>query len=144
MMADTDKKRINYNEILLEALRVASPFGVGNIAYEIFRSNIYKENSVENSQISIDSSLSIEMARLLKEIAIAERINNSDVVEIEEYYDDNKSGNAGVGNEGANVNIGIKGSKGTITKRIYKFSGLNVQVDKVYELLSKETEASNE
>jgi hypothetical protein len=62
-------------------------------------------------------------AKLAQEFALAERIATSEVVEIEEYYDTNAEGNAGL-KKGF---FGFGGSGKRISKRVFRFQGSKVK-----------------
>jgi len=69
----------------------------------------------------------LQQARIAQELAIAKRIENADVVEIEEFYDASGKGNIGISadaNSGvASFGIGAEGRR--VVKRIYHFKGGN-------------------
>lgn len=65
-------------------------------------------------------------ARYLQEVSIAERISNSDSVEIEEFYDVSGKGNAGLKVEESSLTLGLSGEGRRVTKRIIRFSGLKL------------------
>ncbi|MFL0693866.1 MAG: hypothetical protein ACJLUP_17805 [Agrobacterium tumefaciens] len=64
-----------------------------------------------------------QQARIAQELAIAHRITNAEIVEIEEFYDKSGSGQAGLGVSGEGLNLGLRGDGKSVVKRIYKFSG---------------------
>lgn len=102
-----------------------------------------KGNPQEASDMTSDiltKPVNMDIANLLKEIAIAERINNSEIVEIEEYFEGNGKGGTGVTIDGKNKsgNLGLSGEGSKITKRVYKFTGLDSSIDKIIELLEKD------
>lgn len=70
--------------------------------------------------------LSLKMAelqaRVAQELAIAERIENAQEVEIEEYYEGSVEGSAGL-KPGAGGVVGIGGAGRRVTKRIFRFLG---------------------
>ena len=57
--------------------------------------------------------------KLAQEIALAERISNSDTVEIEEYFGRDLRGKVGL----SNFFFGLGGSRQKVTKRIIRFKG---------------------
>jgi hypothetical protein len=97
-------------------------------------------NSNKNSREILDSDDEIKIVKELKrkkveteileleakvaqELAISRRIENANVVEIEEYYEGSGKGNAGVNVEENSVKLGLSGEGKKITKRIYRFTG---------------------
>lgn len=65
-------------------------------------------------------------AKIAQELAIAVRIENAEEVEIEEYYDTQGKGSAGL-NFDAKANtgsIGLSGEGRSVTKRIIRFKGI--------------------
>ena len=73
----------------------------------------------------VQHRISEYQARVAQELAIAQRIQYAEEVEIEEIYDN--SGNAGIGvqaSDGA-LNIGLHGNGRRVVKRIYRFKGVN-------------------
>ncbi|WJS97834.1 hypothetical protein [Novosphingobium humi] len=62
-------------------------------------------------------------AKVAQELAIAARIENALEVQIEEFYEYNASGKAGLNSGEGGVEIGISGSGKRISKRVYKFVG---------------------
>ncbi|CUB24275.1 hypothetical protein [Bacillus safensis] len=62
-------------------------------------------------------------AKALQELAIANRIAQAEEVEIEEYYDTQGNGAAGVQYNESGLNLGASGSGRRISKRVYRFKG---------------------
>lgn len=64
-------------------------------------------------------------AKVAQELAIAERISRASEVEIEEYYDQSSSAEAGISGSATTQSFGLsaKGEGRNVTKRIYKFRG---------------------
>ena len=64
-------------------------------------------------------------AKVAQELAIAERISRASEVEIEEYYDQSGSAEAGISGSATtqSITLGAKGEGRNVTKRIYKFRG---------------------
>jgi|GEM_PF-2254427 len=67
----------------------------------------------------------LKKAKIAQELAIAQRITNAEVVEIEEFYDRSGSGQAGLGVSESSFNLGVKGDGKSVVKRVYKFTGHN-------------------
>lgn len=61
-------------------------------------------------------------ARVAQEVAIAERIQNAETVEIEEFYDFSGKGSLGLDIE-ETISLGLKASGQKVTRRVYKFNG---------------------
>ena len=74
-----------------------------------------------------------ETIELLKDLAITQRIYNSEDVEIDEHYE--KAGKAGIGAslDESSASANINGEKRMMTRRVYKFKGLNKEVENIIE-----------
>lgn len=71
---------------------------------------------------------------MAQELAIARRIDNADEVEIEQFYNVSGKGNAGLSvdaNEGTGT-LGLGGEGSEVTKRIYRFKGLNKEAQQAF------------
>jgi hypothetical protein len=119
----------------------------GNVAYELFVSGYVKviRAAMSDSQGDIKSAegkgiaeLELEatkqrivmefqshQARVLQEVAIAERISTSSEVEITEYYDVSGKGHAGLNASEASVSVGVGGEGRKVTHRVINFSGFS-------------------
>jgi hypothetical protein len=64
-------------------------------------------------------------AKVAQELAIAKRIEIAEEVEIEEFYDLNAEGSIGFKAKDQGVTLGAAASGRRVSKRIYKFSGVN-------------------
>lgn len=62
-------------------------------------------------------------ARVAQELAIAQRIETAEVVEMEEYYDNSGRGHLGAQIDETQVSFGIGGSGKKVTKRVLRFTG---------------------
>ncbi|WP_051640958.1 hypothetical protein [Bacillus sp. MB2021] len=71
----------------------------------------------------IYNQMSESQAKIAQELAIAQRINTAEEVEIEEYYEGEGNGGLGVQANQSNVNIGATGHGRKVVKRVYKFKG---------------------
>jgi hypothetical protein len=119
--------------IVHETLKVAIPtYGLGALVFD----QIVK--SVEKSRIAIESNDSNEIeseinrkkaetqiylleAKIAQEFAIAKRIEEADIVEIEEYYEKAGKGNLGVSVKENVMSAGVSAEGQNVTKRIYRF-----------------------
>jgi hypothetical protein len=71
-------------------------------------------------------------AKIMQEIAIANRIESASEVEIEEYYGNSGEGTLGASSKDSTVSLGISGSKQNVSKRIYRFissEGLKEEIE---------------
>lgn len=68
-------------------------------------------------------------AKVAQELAIAKRIEIAEEVEIEEFYDLNAKGKAGLSAEEQSITLGLAASGQRVSKRIYKFSGVNINLN---------------
>jgi len=78
----------------------------------------------EERRQMITSNVIQAQARTEQEFAIARRIDNAEVVEIEEYYDLSGNGSVGVSANQSKVSLGLSAEGRRISKRIYKFKGM--------------------
>ena len=63
-------------------------------------------------------------ARVAQELAIAERIQNAEEVEIEESYEHGGKGSVGLTAESeTSANLGLSGEHKRVSKRVYRFKG---------------------
>ncbi|WGD83819.2 hypothetical protein P5664_21645 [Bacillus subtilis] len=83
-------------------------------------------------------------AKAFQELAIANRIAQAHEVEIEEYYDTQGDGAAGVQYKESNLNIGASGSGRKISKRVYRFKGFQESELQSDELQSEEKQQTEE
>lgn len=77
----------------------------------------------EEAMQEISMRMAERQAKVAQELAIAERIRDADEVSIEEYYDNSAGGQASLAAGAEGVNLGIAGSTGVVSKRIYRFKG---------------------
>ena len=89
--------------------------------------------SLEELQLSArKQELKMQMAeaqaKVAQELAIAKRIELAEQVEIEEFYDTSGEGNIGLKADSTSVALGASRSGRKVTKRIYKFSGVNLSL----------------
>lgn len=75
----------------------------------------------EANRQKIELSMAEMQAKVAQEVAIARRIEEADEVEIEEYYEGEVEGNAGLQSEGNTISLGIGGKGSRVTKRVYRF-----------------------
>ncbi len=69
-------------------------------------------------------------AKVAQELAIAKRIEIAEEVEIEEFYDLNAEGSIGAKTKEESISLGASASGRRVSKRIYKFSGVNSALNK--------------
>ena len=124
-------------DVALELTRVVSPL-IARIIDALTKSSIAIElasdkgtselqDEVEKQRIKMQFEL--QQAKIAQELAIAHRILNAEVVEIEEFYDNSGSGQVGltVEKETASLGLGVAGK--SVTKRIYQFKGRHTPPD---------------
>ena len=92
-----------------------------------------KNQSIEDLQLSarkqeLQMQMAEAQAKVAQEIAKAKRIELAEEVEIEEFYDTSGEGNLGLKADAKSVALGASGSGRKVTKRIYKFSGVNLSL----------------
>ncbi|EPN6594018.1 hypothetical protein ACT2SB_004962, partial [Citrobacter freundii] len=74
-------------------------------------------------------------AKIEQELTIARRTLISEVVEIEEYYDDSFKGDAGAKVSATDFGVGVSAEKGKVTKRVIKFTGFNSETESILNAL---------
>lgn len=89
--------------------------------------------SLEELQVSarkqeLQMQMAEAQAKVAQELAIAKRIELAEQVEIEEFYDASGEGNLGLKADAKSVALGASGAGRKVTKRIYKFSGVNLSL----------------
>ncbi|HDR0612716.1 hypothetical protein [Pasteurella multocida] len=89
----------------------------------------------ERKKNEIKMDMAAAEAKVLQELAIARRIELAQDVQIEEYYDLEGKGNLGVEVKKDGVGLGILGAGKRVSKRIFKFNGVNSEL---LEAVSKE------
>ena len=79
--------------------------------------------SEEVAKQELRMKFELQQAKIAQELAIAQRILNAEIVEIEEFYDTSGSGTAGLNTtaESMTLVLSIEGKR--VTKRIYQFKG---------------------
>jgi hypothetical protein len=97
-------------ELAVKAVSSASDKGIDALKEEVTKQEIRLK-------------FEIQQAKIAQELAIAQRISNADVVEIEEFYDLSAAARAGVQVNEASATIGLGAEGKSVTKRIYQFRG---------------------
>ncbi|MFC0682535.1 hypothetical protein ACFFGH_32290 [Lysobacter korlensis] len=83
------------------------------------------ELELEAAKQKIIMKYQAHQARASQEIAIAERIATSEVVEITEYYDASGKGHAGLTANESSITAGFGGEGRKVTHRVIKFVGVS-------------------
>ncbi|MBO2616523.1 hypothetical protein [Shewanella algae] len=127
-----DKSGINYWEVALEAAVAATPI-IGPSAVALLRASQESKKASESNDLAtltdeaerqrVELLMAEMQARVAQEMAIAQRIQSAQEVEIEEYYEGTGEGNAGLKASDGALNIGISGKGSKVTKRVYRFKG---------------------
>lgn len=89
------------------------------------------ELELEAKKQELNIALAEAQARVAQELAIAKRIEIAEQVEIEEFYDLNADTNAGLSSKGKAVSLGLTASGQKVSKRIYKFTGVNSSLSSI-------------
>jgi hypothetical protein len=77
----------------------------------------------EAKRQALELQMAHAQAKVAQEIAIAQRIENAKEVIIEEYYEGEAEGKAGVTGNETGITVGVSGAGRKVTKRIYRFVG---------------------
>ncbi|CAM3934991.1 hypothetical protein [Bacillus paramycoides] len=93
-----------------------------------------KEESLKQEYVN---QMSESQARVSQELAIAQRISTAEEVEIEEFYEGNRSGGVGVQTTDVGMNLGAHGSGQKVTRRIYRFKGWHDGAKEILEQLNQ-------
>lgn len=111
------------SKLLLEILKTTLPgFSVVNLLGEAVVSSMKILDEEETGE-SVHLSDLERQAKIIRELAIARRIDTAEKVTIEEFYDTKGDGNIGVKAEEKKVSIGANASGEKVAKRIYTFEG---------------------
>lgn len=111
------------SKLLLEILRTTLPgFSVVNLLGEAVVSSMKILDEKETGESGCLSDLE-RQAKIIRELAIARRIDTAEKVTIEEFYDTKGDGSIGVKSEEKKVSIGANASGEKVAKRIYTFEG---------------------
>ena len=79
--------------------------------------------SDEANKQALELQMAHAQAKVAQEIAIAQRIENASEVVIEEYYADEKVGEAGINVKETGLGLNASGEARRVTKRVYRFVG---------------------
>jgi len=139
------KKSIEFWEVALEAVVAAMPI-MGPSAATLLRvardskkaseSNDLAVLSEEAQRQEVELHMAGMQAKVAQEMAIAQRIESAEEVEIEEYFEGTGEGTAGVKASDGALTLGVGGKGSRVTRRIYRFKGRSGKVI--------EAESSNE
>jgi len=99
-----------------------------------------QELKEEAARQDLMAQMAESQVRVSQELAIAQRINTAEQVEIEEFYDSSGKGglNANVTEQG--VTAGLSGEGKKVSKRIYRFTGWHEGAQEVFEQMNKSEE----
>lgn len=146
-MDSSEGKKISTKDILLAAWKSSGPLPLDPMFFMsdyISKDQKTNENTDNNQSKSVQKEqfdlMSPEVSSFVKEVAIAQRINNSDEVTIEEYYENSGEGSGGLGVDKNGAKAGVKGSSGRITKRVYTFKGLDKSIENIIDVLNEDRE----
>jgi hypothetical protein len=113
-------------------------FLIGKVA-EYAWDSVYSEKDIKNSDLAelqlvakkqeLQMQMAEAQAKVAQELAIAKRIEIAEEVEIEEFYDLSGEANAGLNLKEESVSFGASANGRRVTKRIYKFRGVNSTIE---------------
>lgn len=81
--------------------------------------------SEEAQRQEFEMKMAAAQARVTQELAIANRIENAEEVEIEEFYDTTGKGSAGLNLDDGSLTLGASGSGRRIVRRVYRFKRIS-------------------
>ena len=126
------------NPTLLNALGYTSPFIklIVDLAIGDTKDNVASNKNLTTLELDakkqeLNIALAEAQARVAQELAIARRIEVAEQVEIEEFYDLNGDANVGVQGKGKAIALGLTASGQRVSKRIYKFTGVNSTLSEI-------------
>lgn len=83
--------------------------------------------------------ISEAQSRIAQELAIAQRINTAQEVDIEEFYDTTGKGGLSAGLSDGAIKAGLTGENKRVSKKIYRFTGWHEGANGVYEDIKTES-----
>ena len=126
------------NPTLLNALGYTSPFIklIVDLAIGDTKDNVASNKNLTTLELDakkqeLNIALAEAQARVAQELAISRRIEVAEQVEIEEFYDLNGDANLGVQGKGKAIALGLTASGQRVSKRIYKFTGVNSTLSEI-------------
>ncbi len=126
------------NPTLLNALGYTSPFlkyivelAIGDTKYNVASNKNLTTLELDAKKQELNIALAEAQARVAQELAIARRIEVAEQVEIEEFYNLNGDANVGVQGKGKAIALGLTASGQRVSKRIYKFTGVNSTLSEI-------------
>ena len=126
------------NPTLLNALGYTSPFlkyivelAIGDTKYNVASNKNLTTLELDAKKQELNIALAEAQARVAQELAIARRIEVAEQVEIEEFYNLNGDANVGVQGKGKAIALGLTASGQRVSKRIYKFIGVNSTLSEI-------------
>ena len=124
--------------ITTNALGYTSPFIklIVDLAIGDTKDNVASNKNLTTLELDakkqeLNIALAEAQARVAQELAIARRIEVAEQVEIEEFYDLNGDANLGVQGKGKAIALGLTASGQRVSKRIYKFTGVNSTLSEI-------------
>ena len=90
---------------------------------EILNSNDEQKIKIELARKKAETEILEMEAKIAQELAISKRIENANIVEIEEFYEGLGSGHVGFTPEGNSIKLGASGEGKKVVKRVYRFTG---------------------
>ena len=113
-------------------------FLIGKVA-EYAWDSVNSEKDIKNADLAeiqlaakkqeLQMQMAEAQAKVAQELAIAKRIEIAEEVEIEEFYDTSDEANVGLNLKEESISLGASASGRKVTKRIYKFRGVNSTVE---------------
>lgn len=79
---------------------------------------------LEAERQALEMKMAEAKARVAQELALAQRIETAEEVEMEEFYETAADGKAGISVEGEGLSAGLSGSGRRVTKRVFRFKGV--------------------
>lgn len=86
--------------------------------------NKLEDLRLEAERQALEMKMAEAKARVAQELALAQRIETAEEVEMEEFYETAADGKAGISVEGEGLSAGISGSGRRVTKRVFRFKGV--------------------
>lgn len=119
--------------LIEEVTKSLDPLGIIKKTKEVLDKTTIEDSTISENELLVSKITDVNAA-IAQELAIAYRIENSEEVIIEEYYEKDNHGKAGVTADKTKIDVGINIEKRKISKRTYTFRGSN---NKNAELIEK-------
>jgi hypothetical protein len=115
-----------------KALDVVSPvlgrlmeiaIGSANTSAEAVKNDDIAQLRLEAERQELDMRMQERQAKVAQELALANRIETAENVEMEEFYDISGTASAGIKASEEFISVGLSGQGQKVTRRVFRFKG---------------------